>query len=163
MHIFREPESWYVSTGTSRSPGPKHAWYKWLNGSRNSETRFPENKSPISGMIKWKRSNELTSSSINPPAGPPSHLGPVGYGSVLEWCPAVRLLAWADVVGHGGRPRRWRGLEMHIRSWFFCSYAATQLALQLHQERTQVVCSLFVCLLSWNPKILTLPPTLDSK
>jgi len=30
MHIFREPESWNVSTGTSRSLGPEHAWYKWL-------------------------------------------------------------------------------------------------------------------------------------
>ena len=28
--------------------------------------------------------------------------------------PAVRLLAWADVVGDGGRPRRWRGLEIHV-------------------------------------------------
>jgi len=52
MHIFREPDSWNVSTGTSRSPGPEHAWYKWLNGSRNSETWFPEDKIPISGMMK---------------------------------------------------------------------------------------------------------------
>jgi len=37
----REPESWNVSTGTSRSPGPEHAWYKLLNGSRNSETWMP--------------------------------------------------------------------------------------------------------------------------
>ena len=42
MHIFREPQSWNVSTGTSRSPGPEHAWYKWLNGSRNSETFIPK-------------------------------------------------------------------------------------------------------------------------
>ena len=28
--------------------------------------------------------------------------------------PAVRLLAWADVVGQGGRTRRWRGLEIHV-------------------------------------------------
>ena len=59
MHIFREPESWNVSTGTSRSPGPEHAWYKWLNGSMNSETWFPKDKIhaiQISGMIKWKRS-----------------------------------------------------------------------------------------------------------
>ena len=28
--------------------------------------------------------------------------------------PVVQLLAWADVVGHGGRPRRWLGLEIHV-------------------------------------------------
>jgi len=55
MHIFREPESWNVSTGTSQKPGPEHAWYKWWNGSRNSETWFLEDKILISGMIKWKR------------------------------------------------------------------------------------------------------------
>jgi len=41
-------------------PGPEHAWYKWLNGSRNSETWFLEDKIPISGMIKWKRSQHAT-------------------------------------------------------------------------------------------------------
>jgi len=56
MHIFREPESWEVSTGTWSSPGPEHAWYKWLNGSWNSESLFHEENFPISGMIKWKRS-----------------------------------------------------------------------------------------------------------
>ena len=55
MHIFREPEILNVSTGTSRSPGLKHAWYKWLNGSRNSDTWFPEDEIPIFGMIKRKR------------------------------------------------------------------------------------------------------------
>ena len=30
MHIFWEPDCWNVSTRTSRSPGPEHAWYKWL-------------------------------------------------------------------------------------------------------------------------------------
>jgi len=56
MYIFREPESWNVLTGTSRSPGPEHVWYKWLNGTRNSETWFPKDKIPICGMIKWKQS-----------------------------------------------------------------------------------------------------------
>jgi len=28
--------------------------------------------------------------------------------------PAVRLLAWADVVSHGGSPRWWRVLEIHV-------------------------------------------------
>jgi len=51
MHIFREPESWEVSTGTWSSPGPEHAWYKWLNGSWNSESLFHEENIPISGMI----------------------------------------------------------------------------------------------------------------
>jgi len=55
MHIFREPESWNELTGTWQSPGPEHALNKWLNGSWNSETWFPEDKIPISGMIKWKR------------------------------------------------------------------------------------------------------------
>jgi len=36
----------------------QHAWHKWLNGSRNSKTWFPEDKIPISGMIKWKRSKD---------------------------------------------------------------------------------------------------------
>ena len=35
---------------------------------------------------------------------------------------------------------RWQSQGVQNRSSFFC-YAATQLALQLHQERTQVVCS----------------------
>jgi len=51
MHIFREPESREVSTRTWSSPGPEHAWYKWLNGSWNSESLFHEENFPISGMI----------------------------------------------------------------------------------------------------------------
>ena len=41
--------------------------------------------------------DELASSSINPPAGPPSH------PRFRRTSQAVRLLAWIDVVGHGGR------------------------------------------------------------
>ena len=38
VHIFRDPGSWKVLTGNSQSLGPEHAFYKWLNESRNSKS-----------------------------------------------------------------------------------------------------------------------------
>ena len=49
MHIFPAPGSWNVPTRNSQSQKEKHAWYKWINGRRNSNFHFLTIKILISG------------------------------------------------------------------------------------------------------------------
>ena len=53
MHIFRKPERWNVSTGTSWSPGPEHARYKWLNGTGIPKLDFRRTRIRFLEWLRW--------------------------------------------------------------------------------------------------------------
>ena len=105
MHIFREPESWNVSTGTSRSPGPEHAWYKGLNGSRNSETWFPKGfKKFMLLIVQYKYLKSCSRRFYCP--NPPHKImwKDVYYSTQLSfWFPTDRICQ-AEMISIGGVP-----------------------------------------------------------
>ena len=137
-----------------RSPGSTGLWN--LPSSASSQGHPALAYSICVGIVRIPRTNKLRVHSLWLPDRAATLLGPVGpaTGPVtsLGWC---RRSHW-----HGGSPREWLGFrqpswgkgrlsqtslrlagEGHGPFFYLFCFAATQLALQVHQKRLQVLCS----------------------